>query len=163
MGVIEFTGWVGCSRLARTELPCQLFIYGLHEFRQVEGFLEHAASAEEFGDVEEIFIALGTGHGNDLGVEVLAGQLKRGFETIRVRHEDIHHHEIDLVFLVGLQAFTAIGGLNDAMACFFQYILEQGADRFFIVDDKYRGHRAVPTQVCVNLTYVGSACLGRNE
>lgn len=141
MGVIGAIGGVGCLRAVRTDLPGELFVHGLHELLQVEGFLEHAARAEELGDIEEIFVALGAGHSNDLGVEVLTSELEGGFEPVRVRHEDIHQYEIDLVFLVGRQACPAVGGLNHLMACFFQHILEQGANRIFVVDDEYRGHK----------------------
>ena len=63
------------STAARGALLGEFFVDGLDEFVEVEGFFEDATGAKEFRDVEEIAVALGTGHGNDLRVEIFPRQL----------------------------------------------------------------------------------------
>jgi hypothetical protein len=44
----------------------------------------------------------------------------------------------------------------------FKNLLQQVPDRFFVVDDQDRGHRASGAPNVLNLTYVGFSCLGRS-
>jgi hypothetical protein len=63
------------SNYRRGALLGEFFVDGLEEFVEFEGFFEDATGAKEFRDVEEVAVALGTGHGDDLRVEKLPRQL----------------------------------------------------------------------------------------
>ena len=118
----------------------ELFVDGLDEFVEVEGFFEDAASAKEFGDVEEIAFALGTGHGNDLCIEIFPRQLQGGFETVGSWHQNIHKDQVYFVLLVEPQTFSAIAGFEHMVFGPLKDFLQKGPDRFFVVDNKNCGH-----------------------
>ena len=66
---------VAGSTAAGCALLGEFFVDGLDELVDVEGFFEDATGAKEFRDVEEVAVALRTGHGDHLRVEIFPRQL----------------------------------------------------------------------------------------
>jgi len=78
----------------------ELFVDGLDEFVEIEGFLEDTTGSKEFRDIEKVAVALRAGHGNDLCVKILPCELQRGFEAIGSWHQNVHEDEVYFVLLV---------------------------------------------------------------
>lgn len=116
-------------------LGCQLFFDSLEQLGDVEWLLEGSTRAEEIGDVQEVPIALRPGNGDDFGIDIFARQLECGFQSVGVRHEQIHDDEIRRVLLIGCKALSPVSGLKHRISSFFQHLAEQVSNRFFVVDD----------------------------
>ena len=69
------SGQVAGGTEAGEALFGEFFVDGLDELVEVEGFFEDATGAKEFCDIEEVAVALRTGHGDDFCVEILSRQL----------------------------------------------------------------------------------------
>lgn len=127
--------------IRRCALGCgEFFLYGIKELLQIERLFERAAGTEQFGDIQKVSVTLRPRNGDDFRVEVLAGQLKRGFQSVRIRHQQIHNDQIDRLLLIDAKPFAAIGGLEHAVPRLFEDFFQKPSDRLFIVDDEDGGH-----------------------
>ena len=87
---------------------------------------------------------------------------KRGFEAVGSRHQNVHEDQVHFVLLVERQAFPTIKGFEHTVVGPFKDFLQEVPDRFFVVDNKDRGHSVRSTPNVFDLTYVGFSCLGRS-
>ena len=113
----------------------ELFFHRIKQRVDVERLFEGTTCTEEFRNIEEVVIALCSCDRDYFGIDIFSSELKRGLKAVRLRHQQVHDHEIDQLFLIEREPFASILGFKYAVPCLDQDLFQQPSDGLFVVND----------------------------
>lgn len=117
------------------ELSREFFFDRVQERVEVKGLFKGPTGTEEFGDVQEIVVALRSRDGDHFGVHVFTRELKRSLKAVRFRHQQVHDHKVYRFLLIEHESFASVLCFQHTMSRLHEDFFQKPSDRWFVVND----------------------------